>query len=77
MEKGIVTLYVFGRVSLCMYAYMYVIYVDKKWAVWGLKTGKSPVTVIYCSLVEFDGQNYTRQFVQENNFEPFLLTTWE
>ena len=53
--------YVFGHVGLCMcvcmcvYVCMYV-YVDKKRAVWGLTTGKSPVSVIYCSLVEFNGQ---------------------
>ena len=54
----------FGRVGLCvyvciyvcMYVYDYVMYVDKKRAVWGLTTGKSPVSVIYCSLVKFNGQ---------------------
>ena len=44
-------------VCVCMYVCMYVyIYVDKKRTVWGLTTGKSPVSVIYCSLVEFNGQ---------------------
>ena len=47
--------YVFGRIGLCVYVCMYV-YVDKKRAVWGLTTGKSPVSVIYCLLVEFNGQ---------------------
>ena len=44
-------------VCVCMCVCMY-IYVDKKQAVWGLTctTGKSPVSVIYCSLVEFNGQ---------------------
>ena len=28
----------------------------KKRAVWGLTTRKSPVSVIYCSLVKFNGQ---------------------
>ena len=32
------------------------IYVGKKQDVWGLTTRKSPVSVIYCSLVEFNGQ---------------------
>ena len=32
------------------------IYVGKKKDVWGLTTGKSPVSIIYCSLVEFNGQ---------------------
>ena len=43
------------HVCVCMYVCMY-IYVDKKRTVWGLTTGKSPVSVIYCSLVEFNGQ---------------------
>ena len=30
--------------------------VDKKRAVWGLTAGRSPVSVIYCSLVKFNGQ---------------------
>ena len=42
-------------VYVCMYVYVWGIYVDKKQAVWGLTTGKSPVCVIYCSLVEFNG----------------------
>ena len=29
---------------------------QKKRAVWGLTTRKSPVSVIYCLLAEFDGQ---------------------
>ena len=56
---------------------MYVgIYVDKKWAVLGLTTGKSPVSVIYCSLVEFNGQKgayYDTQFVQGKKFGTILL----
>ena len=62
--------YVFGRVGLCMYVCMYGMYVcivwTKKRAVWGLTTEKFPVSVIYCSLVEFDGQKgayYARRFV--------------
>ena len=47
-------------VCVCMYVHvcMYVMYmyVDKKWAVWGLTTEKSPVSVIYCSLVDFNSQ---------------------
>ena len=52
----------FGRVGLCMYVCMHVcVYVcmymwTKKWAVWGLTTRKSPVSVIYCSLIKFKGQ---------------------
>ena len=50
----------FGRVSLCMYVCMYVwIYVcicGQKRAVWGLTTWKSPISVIYCLLVKFNGQ---------------------
>ena len=42
--------YVFGRVSLCMYMW------TKKRAVWGLTTRKSPISVIYCLLVEFNSQ---------------------
>ena len=63
---------VFGRVGLRMYVCMYVaIYVDKKWAVWGLTTGKSPISVIYCSLVEFNGQKrayYARGFVLRKKY---------
>ena len=34
-------------VHTCMYVYTCVsIYVDKKWAVWGLTAGKSPVGVL-------------------------------
>ena len=46
-------------VCACMYVCMYVcvyVYVDKKRAVWGLTTRKSPVNVIYCLLIEFNGQ---------------------
>ena len=61
-----------------VYVYMYVcIYVNKKWAVWGLTTGKSPASVIYCSLVEFNGQKgayYARWFVLGKKFGFFLLT---
>ena len=57
MQQG----YVFGCVGLCMYVYVYVciyvgIYVHKKRAVWGRTTEKSFVTVIYCSLLEFNSQ---------------------
>ena len=37
-------------VCVCMYMW------TKKRAVWGLTTRKSPVSVIYCSLVKFNGQ---------------------
>ena len=37
---------VFGHVGLCMYIL----------AVWGLTAGKSPVSVIYCLLIEVNGQ---------------------
>ena len=40
-----------ASVCVCMY-----VYVDKKWAVLGLTTGNSPVSVIYCSLIEFNNQ---------------------
>ena len=56
--------YVLGHVGryvgLCMYICMCVcvyVYVDKKRAVWGLTTRKFSISVIYCSLVEFNGQN--------------------
>ena len=42
------------RSRLCMYVCMYMW--TKKQAVWGLTTGKSPVSVINCSLVKFNGQ---------------------
>ena len=48
--------------------------------VWGLAAWKSPVSVIYCSLVELNGQKeayYARQFVQEKKFGSILLTGWE
>ena len=56
--------YAFGHVSLCMYVcvcvyvyiYIYIYMWTKKRAVWGLTTRKSPVNVIYCLPVEFNGQ---------------------
>ena len=49
--------YVFGRVGLCMYVCtVYVYYVDQERTVWGFTTRKSLVSVIYYSLVEFNGQ---------------------
>ena len=53
--------YVFGRfvyiatMYVCNYAYMYVLCGQQKRAVWGLTTEKSPISVIYCLLVEFKG----------------------
>ena len=50
--------------------------VNQKWAVWGLTAGKSSVSVIYCLLVEFNGQKgayYASQFVQGNKFGTILL----
>ena len=44
---------VWGRDYVCMCV---CIYVEKKQAVWGLSAGKSPVSVIYCSLIKFNGQ---------------------
>ena len=62
--------YAFGHVSLC-----FCIYVTQKLAVWGLTAWKSPVSVIYCSLVDAKkGAYYTRWFVQGKTF---LLTGWE
>ena len=42
----------------CRFVYMcmYVCMCGKKQAVWGLITWKTPVSVIYCLLVEFNGQ---------------------
>ena len=37
--------FVYVCTYVCMYVCMYV-YVVKKWAVWGLTTGKSPVSII-------------------------------
>ena len=42
--------------SVCVCMCMWVIYVDKKRAARGLTTRKSPVSVIYCLLVKFNGQ---------------------
>ena len=64
----------------CMYVCVCVcIYIcgQKKRAVWGLTTRKSPVNVIYCLLVEFNGQKrgyYARQFILGKKFETILLT---
>ena len=71
-----------ASVCVCIYDCMYVcicmyVYVDKKWAVWGLTTGNSPGSVIYCSLVEFNGQKgayYARRFVLGKKFGTILLT---
>ena len=61
-------------VCVCMYIYIYIYKWTKKLAVWGLTTGKSPVSVIYCSFVEFNGQKgayYARQFVLGRKLELF------
>ena len=69
---------VFGRVGLCMCVCMYMW--TKKRAVWGLTTRKSFVSVIYCLLVEFNGQKgvyYARRFVLRKKFGAILLTGWK
>ena len=51
-------------------------YADKKLAVWGHTTGNFPVSVIYCSFVEFNGQKgayYARRFVLGEKFGTILL----
>ena len=55
-------------------------YVDKKQTVYGLTTWKSPVSVIYCLLVEFNSQKgayYASRFVQGKKFGTILLMGWE
>ena len=47
---------VWSRRFVCVYMYVCMYMWTKKRAVWGLTTGKSPVSVIYCLLVEFNGQ---------------------
>ena len=68
-----------ASVCVCMCVCMYVcIYMwTKEWAIWGLTTGKSPVSVIYCSLAEFNGQKeayYARRFILGKKFGTILLT---
>ena len=46
----------------------------KKQAVWGLTTWKSPVSVIYCSLINKNGAHYARQFLQGKKLWSILLT---
>ena len=48
--------YIHTVLSTHTHIYIYIYNVDKKRAVWGLTIGKSPVSVIYCSLVKFNGQ---------------------
>ena len=48
----------FGHVGLCTYVCVCMYMWTKKRAVWGLTTGKSPVSVIYCSLIEFNSQKW-------------------
>ena len=70
---GHVSLWMYVCVCVCTYIYMW----TKKRAVWGLTTRKSPVNVIYCLLVEFNGQKrgyYARQFILGKKFETILLT---
>ena len=62
----------FVYVCMCVRMYMW----TKKRAVWGLTTGKSPVSTIYCSLVEFNGQKgtyYARRFILGKKFGTILL----
>ena len=59
-------------VCVCVYVCMYMW--TKKRAVWGLTTRKSSVSVIYCSLIEFNGAYYARQFVLGKKFGTILLT---
>ena len=64
-------------VCVCMYVCMYVCgYVDKNRLFRVLPLKKSPVSVIYCSLIEFNGQkrgSLCQGFVLEKKFETILL----
>ena len=69
-------------VQVCIYVCMYVrMYMwTKKRAVWGLTTRKSSVSVIYCSLVKFNGQKgayYARRFALRKKIGAILLTGWK
>ena len=46
----------FVYVCICVYICICVCICGQKTGCWGLTTGKSPVSVIYCLLVEFNGQ---------------------
>ena len=53
---------------------------DKIQTVWGLTTRKSPVSVIYCSLVVFNGQKrgLLGQVIRsDKKFGTILLTGWK
>ena len=69
--------------SVCVYMYvmhicMYVLCGQQKWAVWGLTAEKSPVSVNYCLLIEFNSQerDLLRQAIRSGKeiSNHFLLT---
>ena len=75
-----VCVYMYVCIYVCMYAYicMYVIFGQQKWAVWGLTAEKSPVSVNYCLLIEFNSQerDLLRQAIRSGKeiSNHFLLT---
>ena len=48
--------YAFGCIGLCVCVYVCVYMWPKKLPVWGLTAWKSPISVTYCSFVEFNCQ---------------------
>ena len=65
---------------VCMYVCMYVCICGQKRDVWDFTIGKSPVSVIYCSLVEFNGQKsglLCQVIHSGKKFGTILLMGWE